>query len=406
NYEAGGMDYQSIERFDGWVARRENRDRLLPHARCILAFRVRRHEKERKVNLSNFIQVLAEKEADKQTFLYMRNGEQLFRLSTEIEFGEQLFPNMDRQILNAGTLWAKMSGRRVEEIITDDEYQGAVDDHARHEAEKGALPEKDQWKYYCPGDCRFRFRGFDTYVKYDPGTVYYDDITKFISDEIARHNRLVLVLQGILDRSPVMHPHPPWRLWERDGFEAAIRLVYDDTRALTPGEKPDFEAYRARLNESLRPGSITIGQHRAWIYAEAEKFNNDKRRSWNDRGVDPRFWSGPYGNPGPGEIARVTKCTRSGRCTFEWQRERAWRADNYWERKNNPHIKSTFTCESSKLLNVDAYTPGDFKIFFADPRTREEYLEWAPLLLEAEEYKAGNRRVEHDPEPEKKGSRK
>lgn len=46
-----------------------------------------------------------------------------------------------------------------------------------------------------------------------------------------------------------------------------------------------------------------------------------------------------------------------------------------------------------KLLNVSAYTPGDFKQFFADPRTRAEYLKWAPLLLAAEEFHAGNRTI-------------
>jgi hypothetical protein len=42
----------------------------------------------------------------------------------------------------------------------------------------------------------------------------------------------------------------------------------------------------------------------------------------------------------------------------------------------------------SELFNVDAYQPGDFKQFFADPRTRGQYLVWAPMLIAAEEYQA------------------
>ena len=42
---------------------------------------------------------------------------------------------------------------------------------------------------------------------------------------------------------------------------------------------------------------------------------------------------------------------------------------------------------------MDAYKPGDYLQFFNDPRTRAKYLKWAPLLLEAEEYHAGNRKV-------------
>ena len=47
----------------------------------------------------------------------------------------------------------------------------------------------------------------------------------------------------------------------------------------------------------------------------------------------------------------------------------------------------------ARLFNVSAYKPGDFHMFFDDPRTREEYLEWAPLLLSAEEYHAGRMKV-------------
>jgi hypothetical protein len=38
---------------------------------------------------------------------------------------------------------------------------------------------------------------------------------------------------------------------------------------------------------------------------------------------------------------------------------------------------------------VSAYKPGDFRQFFEDPRTRQEYLKWAPLMLTAEDYYAG-----------------
>ncbi len=45
-----------------------------------------------------------------------------------------------------------------------------------------------------------------------------------------------------------------------------------------------------------------------------------------------------------------------------------------------------FTAPVDELLNVSAYQKGDFKIFFADPRTRGEYLRWAPLLMAAEKW--------------------
>lgn len=51
--------------------------------------------------------------------------------------------------------------------------------------------------------------------------------------------------------------------------------------------------------------------------------------------------------------------------------------------------KARISVPLEKLFNVSAYQQGDFKRFFADPRTREKYLEWAPLLLSAEDYVNG-----------------
>ena len=49
-------------------------------------------------------------------------------------------------------------------------------------------------------------------------------------------------------------------------------------------------------------------------------------------------------------------------------------------------VTSTFSCKTSKVFNVSAYAPGDFKQFFNDPRTRADYVRWAPFLLTAEEW--------------------
>jgi hypothetical protein len=45
---------------------------------------------------------------------------------------------------------------------------------------------------------------------------------------------------------------------------------------------------------------------------------------------------------------------------------------------------------------------GDFKQFYADPRTREQYLQWAPMLLSAEDYH-NDKLKPQQPVPEQKG---
>jgi hypothetical protein len=378
-YETGGMEFKDIGAFDAWLARPSNLNRLLPFPRCILSFRVRRDKKEREwAGLGQFLQMMNDQEADKLTFLYIRNGEQLFRLNTGIEFGEKLFPDIEQQ-LAGGKVWAKMFAGRVQELITDSQYQGMVEENQAYvETRKKEGRAADSW--FIPNR-------MEEYVKFTHETTYYDDIAKHLQADMAKHNRMVLVLQGLLDRSPVLHPHPAWSLWAPGGFDQALTLIYDASKALVAGEKPDFEAYRARLNASLKDGSVTVGQQDYWLRAEAVKENDRMDRDYRQRGDFRHTYYKPYGNPGPEEVTRVlTYSRKAGSCTYEWVRERV----SNDSRAGEP-IRCTITVPSRALLNVDAYKPGDFRQFFEDPRTRAEYLKWAPLLLEAEEVKAGNR---------------
>jgi hypothetical protein len=399
-YEAGGMEFKDIEAFDAWLARPGNFTRLLPHPRCVVAFQVRRHDKERDWggNLSEFIHMRDLKAADKATFLYMRNGEKLFRLSTAIDFDEKLFPDMDHKILQAGASGGKLYARvwsgssRVENIISEDEYLEMVREYEEKKRKAETAPPEERWRYLGTY--------LDHYEPFTRESVHYDDIHEHIQGEIKKHNRLALVLQGLLDRSPVFHPHPPWSIWTGEGFEQALELLYDDSRALTAGDKPDFEAYRKRLNASLGVGSITVGQDDAWEIAEAEKESERRDRDWrhSKESYRPSRFR-PYGNPGPGVLARVIRWSKtSGKATFEWDRERQKEApDGSWD-----PVRCSFVCPSDALLNVTAYQLGDFRQFFEDPRTRAEYLQWAPLLLVAEEMHAGKRETPKPLPPPKK----
>jgi hypothetical protein len=383
-YEHGGMDYKSLADFERWLSKPKNFNRILPFPKCVVAFRIRRKDKHREMHTyTDYVRVMAEREADRSTFLYIRNGEALYRMETQIEFEEKLFPDTRHKILTAGQLWAKKHPyfRGINHIITDAEYQGRIEDEAKEDAENAKLPEKERhWRHRSEDTV-------DVFERFTPESVYFDDINKVIQDELKKHNRIVLILQGLLDRSPVFVPHPPWQLWTGAGFELAFDLHYDDSRALSDGEKPNFEEYRAKLNSRLWSGSLTIGQEDAWEIREAEK---ECRRRDNDLRDEGRYRPDryrPQGDPGPGTLARVHKYNpKQGACTYKWERKkrnRGWASD--------VRIEATLTTGEENVLNVDAYTPGDYLIFFNDPRTRQEYLKWAPMLLEAEEAHAGNR---------------
>jgi hypothetical protein len=397
DYQTGGMEIKGLRGFDRWLAKKANLERVMPFQRCMVAFQVRRFTKEREWhNMREFFKIVDEEKFDKLTFLYIRNGDQLFRLSTAIDFGSQLFPDMTGDQLG-GKIYARCSSSgSVEKIITEGRWQEMVAEERKEDRENAEKRKKakkeDRWQFQ-----RHSFHDSTSYHEFSPKNVYHDDILKHVQDEMNRHNRLVLVLQGLLDRSPVLHPHPPWSLWNPDSFRSALDLVYDDSRALTTGDVPDFEAYRAKCNASLKVGSVTVGQEVAWERAEARKENDRLDNDHRTRRSDYRHTRyRPHGNPGPGILARVHWVQpKIDKLTYAWNRER--QAARNFDDDGPKEVRCTFSCKSSRVLNVDAYKPGDFKIFFSDPRTRADYLKWAPLLLEAEEYHAGNRRVKPVP---------
>lgn len=457
-YEAGGMDFQSVKAFDKWIARDENMTRILPHERCIVAMRIRRHDKDYEIgnSLSRFIKFRFHNKWNKQTFLYIRNGRQLWRMATSIDFGPELFPSReDAELVGDDELWVKPNGFDSERFITGRQRNNMIDmwrseraycaqvlwqwhragcpgrhridaeEYTDEDAER--VQETRKWTYVATDhpDERYNWKAGETheadgdprrfpfgliddslrrchdpdwrsYQRVTPENIYYDDAMKRVQAAAFEHNRVAVVVQGLLDRSTCLHPHPPWRIWTPEGFAAGIELVYDDSRALTPGDAPDWEGYRAQLNKSIRAGCFTIGQRRAW----KEEMEDRYGEKW-------RYQS--HGGNGPEHIDQVHQIKRTGKALFKFTRERMrpkWIPNPErpgWLKPVYPAIPMTWWCPVSELTCIDAYTPGDFHMFFDDPRTRAQYIQWAPILLAAEDWHAARRNPKpskEEPEPE------
>ena len=412
NYRHGGMDFESIEGFDKWIAEEENMKRILPFERCMVAFRIRRNVKYRKgPDLHAYIKFWYEQN-DKLTYMYVRNGEKLYRMSTALDFGDKIFP--DTREFDPEALMVHSRGGRISSFMSLGDYEERkkreIETRKDHErirklhkewcdANKDEndridydnMPEelKKYGTIHCWRSNKFDFENYEPFSKEN---VYYDDMNKKLNDQLKEYNRISLVIQGLFDRSQVLHPHPPVQLWDMASFNQNIELVYDQDKALAPGEKPDIKAYIAKCNEHFKVGSMSIGQEDIWELKEGEKECARMDRSWRRSSRDYRpERCRPYGNPGPGYIGEVKKLTRTGKATFIWNRKR--QTDGYIRGKGYQYvgdpIETKITVHVDELFCVDGYKPGDYKQFFEDPRTRAEYLEWAPMLLAAEEYHNG-----------------
>jgi hypothetical protein len=388
-YEAGGMDIQDIKQFDAWLSREENFKRILPFDRCVVAFRVRREDKDRQTAtlLQAFVNVML-RDADKSTFLYVRNGEQIWRVDCAFDFGEKLVPDAT-EFDPSQPMMVKMFGTRVDKIIPVSAWEDmrersqAVQKKIEEQnAQKKLHPEKNDFPYIYDSHSEWR-----EYASFDPSNVHYDEALAEIGRRIKDYNRVAVIIQGMFDRSMVLHPHNPVKVHQPDSFAANIELVYDAT-TLTYGDKPDFEAYRKRLNRRMTENSVVTGQDDFWQRAEAKKENKRQENDYRSSHRSHHTRLKPYGNPGPGLVAQMAEWKpRAGKAVFRWERRRRTRQ---WDRHDGP-VSSAITVPMEELLNVSAYKPGDFKQFFNDPRTRREYLQWAPLMLAAEDYHAGKR---------------
>ena len=283
----------------------------------------------------------------------------------------------------------KMFANHIDRMIPLSEYETLLQEHNDNK-EKGAQweidhPKKEDWRKNP-----YRHSSFNPsdWKPFDQTNLHYDECMEKIASEIREYNRIALIVQGLFDRSLILHPHLPAKTWTPDGFDRVIKLVYDGDMTIHYGDAPDFEAFRTKCNASLAEDSIVTGQQQYWMEKEAEKENNRLDGDWRNKSTYRHKTFEPYGNPGPGRVAKI--CTwrkRSREATFRWEREKRtmdWRrsSDTTW---------STLTVPESRLLNISAYQSGDYLQFFNDPRTREQYLKWAPLLLTAEDYLANKK---------------
>lgn len=418
DYKAGGMDIRDIKEFDEWLSKPENMERCLPFNKCAVIFEVRRNRKERSAdsNAQAYINIqLAE--ADKLTFLYIRNGGALYRLSTDIKFEDKMFPDVGAFDLTKPMMASTWGRGGKNFLMPKDEFDEITKENKKKERlckkwekdnpypvwkkEKVKQPAPDTgkwdlskhgWNYANPhrgGGFGGRssingFRGdMHNYKPFDSTNVYYDDVMKDMAEEMEKFNRIALILQGVLDRSPVLHPHPKAETWKPEGFELIFKLVYDASMVLTHGEAPSFEEYWERVNLLADKDSVFIGQQDYWEEKEAVKENNRRDNDYRDRSEYRVERYAPYGNPGPGFVAKPAKWHhRVNKATFSWFRERQ-RHQRWGERGD---IQTHIVIKLEHLFNVSGYKKGDYKQFFQDPRTRCDYIKWAPFLLGAEDY--------------------
>lgn len=334
DWDGGGMDFRKLGDFDKWIAKPENYNRILPEPRCIVAFQIRRNPKDygRPLSVADAFRMMDSHIANMKTYLVMRNGENVFRLATDIEFKPRL------------------------------------------------LPMRDEFT--------------ESFVKRDQSTIGPDDLdydshVEEVKGRIFTYNRIMFLVQGLLDRSKVFSPHPPINLADGDHIAAYFRALFDEQDGLPSSNPPNWNTYRDNANAAIRPGTYVYCDDR-----EEDRKMYNRFGSWDKR---PHETERPY-------IAEVKSVSRDRtKVTFRWplgdRITSKWVLDKtrpvpdkpgwFYQRRietNHGMKYGIQVCNMEDCFNVEAYTLGDFKKFLCDAYLKGAYLSWAPELLSAEKW--------------------
>jgi len=258
---------------------------------------------------------------------------------------------------------------------------------AWHEKYIDKIPHGGYW-HDCDSDMdgEREFPQRDYYEPFNKDSVYYDDAMEYMNKETKRFNRLAMIIQGIFDRSEMLHPHPPVQVWEEESFNRSVKLIHDASANLYQGEEPDIEAYMNKNHSGFGVDSVFIGQQKQWLSDNAEKENERRSNSYNHRYESCHLTTYQnYGDRGPTEVARPQRWSKKKQtASFSWNRER-----RVYDRYKDDHIRTTCTIEGKHLFDLSQYKRNDYKIFLDDPRTRSKYMEWAGKLIMGELYLDG-----------------
>ena len=345
DYKSGGMDFKSLDQFDKWIVKKKNLDRILPEKRGIVAMQIRRNLKDYGIPESIFeVWVhMRWNEENKHSYLLIRNGDNVYRIATAIDFSPRLIPKKDE-------LMSKEAFKRRN-------FFGEIDD------------DRD---VVTPDD-----------IEYD----------KHLSKEINRikqYNRIILILQGLIDRTDIFDPMPKVRLSDSSVVDKWIRTIRDEENVI---DSPpiSWEEYRDNLNKTLRKGKVVYGVVQYYKKLNSDEYGGHLDYNGHRRDYGRRQKHGWQSEPYDFSIVKSVKKDKSAvKVTFPWG-ETNWKYDSYKglvapyesSRKCNLWVPMKW------IINVTDYNLDDYKMFLCNRHANGQYLKWAPYLLSAEDYKRG-----------------
>lgn len=201
--DKGGLDHRNIEDFDQWIVDSGKYERLVPEEKCVVIMRPRRYMKHYSDNpwVNSNMQ-----DADRLIYILIRNGDNLYRIWTDnIPYHKRLFP------------------KRAE-------LQAMMDNI--HELQK----EREK---------------ADSGYSYDRINDELDEA----DSEMFYYKRNMLLLQGIVMRTPIFNPLPEGlNMLDVRTHGDHINFIHDEEDTLGDG-RPRYKEWLEEINSYIQKGS-------------------------------------------------------------------------------------------------------------------------------------------------------
>jgi len=353
-YKSGGMDITDLKRFDEWVVKKKNLSRILPEARGVVAMQVRRERKDygESESIAAAISHIQLNEANMSTYLLIRNGDNVYRIATGLDFKPRLVPlktELNEEYRKEERWWDHdlKDYKKESELITPD------------------------------------------HLDYD------EHVLKRLA-KIKQYNRIILILQGLIDRTNIFQPMPRANLSDPNQISKWCNLVRDE-EAL-PAPPLDWKEYQERMNSTLKKGKVVM-------------VGATYRRKWHSTGNrGSGYWGECFWDESPAyglftsytiyKVASVKRDRSAVEITFPERysdnsyEDDGWRGQGRYRGGELSGRTSHLWVPMKYILNVSDYTLGDYMMFLCNHAAKGKYNKWARYVITAEEFARGNLKVE------------
>lgn len=313
------MDWEKVETFDQFM--REHTDQIFPEKKGVVVCRPRAADKD--YDPDNEIMNSFLNESNRDTYILIRNGDNLYRIWTSVRIYPYLFPSQDelRKLMSQAS--------------------------------------EDNW-------------GFSK---------------RDAENTMHQYKRNVLVLQGLMDRTSILHPIPPGvTLFKPDSYGKSIRFIYDGSNLL-PSGKISWSDYRLQCNQKTQRGDrVYLAKVPYGEFGEYDMWRSpmhDKGYRGHENGP-PKPPSGVYNIS---EIRVRTKRSYSEQeseeriflISYKDKDERYdYRRGNYVSRRNRTPFWLT---EGDKFfINYEHVSLEEIEFYLNDRVNRRNYLRMMPVL--------------------------